>query len=216
MEVIVDKKRSIIISVIILLVTMMLFMVAMKAQANEDNLGVAEKVNGIWKFDGAKTLKLRIEKGVPFHIGDKYGMGGGGRVIRQFDNGTFKFYDEKKCKVVDKGKFEIIESNKNEVVLRIFPEDDFRHANNYKFEELIRFTQLSGFNIPFIIGFRFIDDNTVQSFSYVRGFENNMVKKDDNAYWKRIYELPKKPRDQGGTRGTPLTKGGARGTPLTN
>lgn len=179
--------------ILFILFTVVIFTFVAELQATDENAWGGDKVKGIWKFDGARTLELRIEKGVPFHIGDRRGMGGGGRVLRQFNNGSFKFYDEKTCKLIDKGNYEIVRSNKKEkeIVLRIFPEDDFENANKYKFNELIRFTQLAGYNIPYIIGFRFIDGKTAQSFSYVRGFSNNMVKKDDNAYWNRISELPK-------------------------
>jgi hypothetical protein len=197
-----NKKISKIFPALVLLFISLLLISALEVQATENNSDVIHKVNGIWKFDGAKTLELRIIKGIPFHIGDRYGMGGGGRVIRQFDNGAYRFYDEKRIRLVDKGKYRIVESNKDEVVLRLFPEDDFENANKYKFKDLIHFTQLAGYNIPYIIGLRFIDNNTVQSFSYVRGFGNNMVKKDDNAYWKKISKLPQvisiKERKKGG------------------
>ena len=160
------------------------------AQSADISLSSKYKIDGIWKFDFEKTFELRVKQGVPFHISNKYGMGGGGRVIRQFCIGSFKFYDEKKFRLIDKGKYEIVESNSAEVVLRLFPEEDFEKSNKYKFHDLIRFAPKIGDNVPYIIGLRFIDNSTVQSFSYIRGFEGTMVKNDDNAYWKRIPRIP--------------------------
>ena len=100
---------------------------------------------------------------------------------------------EKVGKIVDSGKFQVVESNNNEILIRLFPEANSFNANKYKFKELVRFTRFPGDNVPFIIGLRIIDYNTVESFSYVRDFEKDkMVKKDDNAIWKRISEIPKK------------------------
>ncbi len=156
-----------------------------------DDCNVCDKIEGIWKYDVAKSMTLRIKEGVPWHIGDKFGMGTM-QAIREFENSIFLFYDEKTGELVDRGKFEVYESNDNEVTLRFFPEDNRFNLNKLKFEELIRFTTFAGDHIPYIIGLRFIDDNTVESFSYVRGFgKDKMVKKDDNAFWKKIDELPK-------------------------
>jgi hypothetical protein len=155
-----------------------------------NNSSLNQKIEGIWKFDYAKTFELRVKQGVPIHIGDKFGMGGGGRVIRHFDRGTFKFYDEKKFRVIYQGKYKIIESSNNEVVLRIFPEDDFENANKLKFSELLRFAPMVGDNVPYIIGLKFMENDIVQSFSYIRGLKGKMVKNDDNAYWKRIPKIP--------------------------
>ena len=160
------------------------------AQSADISLSSKYKIDGIWKFDFEKTFELRVKQGVPFHIGNKYGMGGKGRVIRQFDKGSYKFYDEKKFRFIDKGKFAIIESSSTEVALRLFPEEDFEEANKYKFQGLIRFAPKIGDNVPYIIGLRFIDNNIVQSFSYIRGFEGTMVKNDDNAYWRKIPRIP--------------------------
>lgn len=192
-------KKNITVFVFFFWVVSILIFIITRDQAFGGSVDVLDKVNGIWMFDEAHTMKLRIIKGVPWHIGDRYGMGGGGKVIREFENNVFRFYDEKTSKIVDKGKYQVIESDKNEVLLRIFPEKNRFGANEYQFEELVRFSRFPGENVPYIIGVRFIDDNSAESFSYVRDFgKDKMIEKDDNAYWRRIKEIPK---PKGGLKG---------------
>jgi hypothetical protein len=165
-------------------IIMQLFLVEI---AIGDSNKLSHSINGIWKLDVAMTVKSRIARGVPWHIGDRFGMGEGIKIIREFDNNIFRFYNEKTNKIVDNGTLKILESKNNEIVLRIFPEDNRYNINNYKFEELVRLSRRPGDNVPGIIGLKFLDNNTIESFSYVKDFgKDKMIKKYDNAYWKRI------------------------------
>jgi len=162
-------------------------------EATCDNKIACEKYQGAWKFDYSKTLKLRLSEGIPWHIGDRYGMGGGGNVIREFDCNSYRFFDEKSKKLVDRGNIKIIESNKDEIVIRLFPADNRFDVNELKFDELMeRFTNFPGENVPYLIGIKFVDDNTVESFSYVRGIgKSGMIKKSDRAFWLRNIDKEK-------------------------
>lgn len=156
-----------------------------------NSLYAHKKIKGLWKFNGAETMKMRIIEGVPWHIHDRMKMSGIVGILELNDK-TYKLYDEKTCEANDEGELQVRRLSSNEFVLRFLPDDNRFNANKFDFNELIKFTKFPGERIPFLFGMKFINDNTVESFSYVRGFgKDKMVKKDDNAFWKRINELPK-------------------------
>jgi hypothetical protein len=100
---------------------------------------------------------------------------------------------EKTVNIIDTGTIQILESNKNKILLRILPSDNRYNINDYRADELVRLSRRPGENVPGIIGLRFIDNNIIESFSYVKDFgKDKIVVKDDNAYWKRITEIPKR------------------------
>jgi hypothetical protein len=169
-------------------VAFLIFSGSQSIGSDSDNI---YNIIGMWKFESVKTWKLRVEKGVPWHISDKYGMSRA-HVIMKFNKETFQFYNKKTGEIEDQGRYKVIDSTGGEVTLRFFPQDNRFDVNNLRVKELLRFAPSPGDNIPYIFGFRFIDKDSVESFSYVRWFGKDvMVKKDDNAFWRRITELPK-------------------------
>jgi hypothetical protein len=71
-----------------LCLSLVLFSCISSQQASDERPAFKYNINGIWKLDVAMTVKSRILRGVPWHIGDKFGMGEGLRIIREFDHGT--------------------------------------------------------------------------------------------------------------------------------
>jgi hypothetical protein len=209
MELIKNSEDIIVRVIVSLFALIILNSFVLEREATCDNSIRSYNVIGIWKLDVSKTIRLRIKKGVPWHVGDKYGIYKEEQIIRGFENGDFYFYDEKRNLIIDRGKFQFVESlSNNGIVVRILPADNRYNINDYKVKELVQFSELPGDNVPCLIGFKFIDNDTVESFSYVRDFgKNKMIRKDDNAIWKRIPEIPKTKQKGKLTKKKPISEG---------
>jgi hypothetical protein len=154
--------------------------------ANDDSKPLIYKFEGSWKIDIAETVALRIKYGVPWHIGERMPES----LLITFKGNKYQITEENTAKIRDIGRFEIHQGNEDEAILRLFPENNRFNSNSYKFEELLgKFTSLGGDRIPFCMGLKFKDKNTIHSFSLVRGIGEEFhkaVKKDDNIIWKKV------------------------------
>ena len=168
-----------------LLLTIILFFESNQAIGE---INYSEKIKGIWMLDDANTMKLRIIEGIPWHIGSRFGNSKF-QVVMKFTETTYQLYNEKAGYLADTGKYNVYKIDNNKVTIRFYPEDNRFGVNAYEFDELIDFAIYPGDKIPYIVGFKFNDKNSIETFSFVKGFEKDqMIQKNDNACWKRINE----------------------------